>query len=153
MLNDSRIASNRHLRRLYELDPEATPDFGDVTCMTCPPFWEYRQPVTLENFKLFVQEKTVMNEGGSLQLLTLFLEQVLYMHHFVTNFSQPQHSAGFYEFESVHLFVNPSARPPICLSNTDFSKLTHEKVKYGNKKVLRFLKYIKKVNNFLKRMI
>ena len=70
MLNDSRIASNRHLRRLYELDPEATPDFGDVTCMTCPPFWEYRQPVTLENFKLFVQEKTVMNEGGSFQLLT-----------------------------------------------------------------------------------
>ena len=70
-----------------------------------------------------------MNEGGSFQLLTLFLEQVLYMHHFVTNFSQPQHSARFCEFASVRLFVNPSARPPICLSNTDSSKLTHEKWK------------------------
>ena len=49
--------------------------------------------------------------------------------------------------------ICPSARPPISLSNTDFSKLTHEKVKNGNRKVLRFLKYIKKVNNFLKRMI
>lgn len=107
MLNDSRIASNRHLRRLYELDPEVTPDFADVICMACPPFWEYRQPVTLENFKLFVQENTVMNEGGSLQLLTLFLEQVLYMPYFVVNFLDPCLPAGSYEFKFVHLFVDP----------------------------------------------
>ena len=79
MLNDTRIASSKEMRRLYELDPEVVQDFGDIEYMTCPAFWKYRQPVTLENFKLVVQENVIMNQGGSLQRLSFFLQQVIYL--------------------------------------------------------------------------
>ena len=80
MLNDTRIASSKEMRRLYELDPEVVQDFGDIEYMTCPAFWKYRQPVTVENFKLVVQENVIMNQGGSLQRLSFFLQQVIYIY-------------------------------------------------------------------------
>ena len=78
-MNDTRIASSNEMRRLYELDPEIVQDFGEITYMTCPSFWKYRQPVTLENFKLVFQENTITNQGGSMQRLSLFLRQVRYI--------------------------------------------------------------------------
>ena len=78
-MNDTRIASSKEMRRLYELDPETVQDFGEITYMTCPSFWKYRQPVTLENFKLVFQENTITNQGGSMQRLPLFLRQVRYI--------------------------------------------------------------------------
>ena len=86
MLSDNRIASNKEIRRLYELDPEVVQDFGDIEYMRCPAFWKYRQPVTLESFKLAVQEIVIMNQGGSLQRLSFFLQQVIYMINFSAGF-------------------------------------------------------------------
>ena len=86
MLSDNRIASNKEIRRLYELDPEVVQDFGDIEYMRCPAFWKYRQPVTLESFKLAVQEIVIMNQGGSLQRLSFFLQQVIYMISFSAGF-------------------------------------------------------------------
>lgn len=86
MLSDNRIASNKEIRRLYELDPEVVQDFGDIEYMRCPAFWKYRQPVTLESFKLAVQEIVIMNQGGSLQRLSFFLQQVIYMIDFSAGF-------------------------------------------------------------------
>ena len=54
--------------------------------MRCPAFWKYRQPVTLESFKLAVQEIVIMNQGGSLQRLSFFLQQVIYMISFSAGF-------------------------------------------------------------------
>ena len=86
MLSDNRIASNKEIRRLYELEPEVVQDFGDIEYMRCPAFWKYRQPVTLESFKLAVQEIVIMNQGGSLQRLSFFLQQVIYMINFSAGF-------------------------------------------------------------------
>ena len=86
MLSDNRIASNKEIRRLYELDPEVVQDFGDIEYMRCPAFWKYRQPVTLESFKLALQEIVIMNQGGSLQRLSFFLQQVIYMINFSAGF-------------------------------------------------------------------
>ena len=86
MLSDNRIASNKEIRRLYELDPEVVQDFGDIEYMRCPAFWKYRQLVTLESFKLAVQEIVIMNQGGSLQRLSFFLQQVIYMISFSAGF-------------------------------------------------------------------
>ena len=86
MLSDNRIASNKEIRRLYELEPEVVQDFGDIEYMRCPAFWKYRQPVTLESFKLAVQEIVIMNQGGSLQRLSFFLQQVIYMISFSAGF-------------------------------------------------------------------
>ena len=44
--------------------------------MECAPFWEYRRTMTLDSFKLFVQEQHNMHQGRSLQLLTYFLQRV-----------------------------------------------------------------------------
>lgn len=87
MLNDTRIASSKEMRRLYELDPEVVQDFGDIKYMTCPAFWKYRQPVTLESFKLAVQENVIMNQERSFQRLSFFLQQVIYMINFSAGFS------------------------------------------------------------------
>ena len=86
MLNDTRIASSKEMRRLYELDPEVVQDFGDIEYMTCPSFWKYRQPVTLESFKLAVQENVIMNEEKSFQRLSFFLQQVIYKINFSAGF-------------------------------------------------------------------
>lgn len=93
-MNDSRIASSKEMRRLYELDPEIVQDFKEIIYMTCPSFWKYRQPVTLENFKLVFQENTVMNQGGLMQQLSLFLRQVRYTLDFEASFFRKVHKFG-----------------------------------------------------------
>ncbi|XP_057290514.1 E3 ubiquitin-protein ligase rnf213-alpha-like isoform X3 [Hydractinia symbiolongicarpus] len=74
LLGDVRIGANPLMRKLYELDEVAIPDFKEIELMTCSQFWSYREPITLEHFKLVVQERVIMSQGEAVKLLSSFLQ-------------------------------------------------------------------------------
>ena len=68
--------SNPVMRRLYELDDVPLPPTKDIEMDSCSQFWMYRQPVTLDDFKLKVQVNAANRNAGKLQVLWKFLQQV-----------------------------------------------------------------------------
>ena len=76
-LSHTIIGTNPLRRRLHEIDECTFVKLQNITPSTVPHFWSYRQPITIEHFKMAVQEEFGLKEGKKLKVLSVFLNQVI----------------------------------------------------------------------------